>query len=298
MSKLKRALVIGAGYIGFPLACRLRDLGYDVTGWVASEASVVALRNVGLSIICDDVANESSWEEARRMEKEKGEWNIIYYAVSTSRGGLEAYERVHHKGLSYALELSCERFIYTSSTSVYGQNSGEWVNEDTPVHPLSPASRILAQAEEEVLAKKGIVARLSAIYGPERGFLFQQWMRGEAVIHGDGSRWLNQIHRDDIITALIHLLTLHLEERQGELFNVTDNEPVQLIHFYQWLSNTFSRPMPPFASDQSLKNCASKRALTNKRVSNIRLRAAGWRPIYPTFKEGYRSLSESLKSIL
>ena len=274
-------LVIGAGYIGLPLACALSRLGYDVTGWVASEASAKALRKEGLTAICADVADPSAWQDARLQQN----WHAVYYCVSSSRGGVEAYERVYRQGLSFALELPARRFIYTSSTSVYGQTSGEWVDEKTPVMPLSPTSRILAEAEERVLTKGGTVARLAAIYGPGRGFLFQQWMRGEAVIEGDGARWLNQIHRDDIVRALTHLLTLKQAGDTPALFNVTDNEPVRLIDFYHGLSERFKRPMPPFGTAH--ETSSSKRAQTNKRVSNARLRATGWQPLYPTFREGF-----------
>ena len=171
------------------------------------------------------------------------------------------------------------RLIFVSSTSVYGQTQGEAVTEKSPAEPVSETSRILREAEEAALAAKAIVVRSSGIYGPGRSVLFEKFSRDEAVIEGDGLRWINQIHRRDLVAALLHLAEVG---RPGQIYNATDDIPVTYRDFYAWCGEFLGKPMPPFGP----VNLERKRGLTNKRVTNAKLRATGWSPFYPSFREG------------
>ena len=112
-----------------------------------------------------------------------------------------------------------------------------------------------------------VVLRVAGIYGPERGHLFQQYLRGEARLAGEGSRLINMIHRDDVVGAAIAAL-----ERAplGEIYNVADDEPVTQREFFAWLTDELRGPMPPPATDE--ENSRRKRGLTNNRVANRKLR--------------------------
>jgi nucleoside-diphosphate-sugar epimerase len=174
-----------------------------------------------------------------------------------------------------------------SSTSVYGQTDGSWVDETSPAEPGSEKGRILVEGERLLLATAteipAVILRASGIYGPERGHLFQQYLRGEASISGDPQRWLNMIHRDDLAGAIIAACE---HGRAGEVYNATDDEPVTLIDFFQWLANELKRTLPPAAEIATTR----KRAVTNKRISNAKLkRELRYTFRYPTFKEGYRA---------
>src|SRR4030095_14292846 len=126
------------------------------------------------------------------------------------------------------------KYIFTSSTSVYGQNDGGVVTEKRPAEPASATSRILVEAENllrqahQQSSFPAIIARLSGIYGPGRGYLFQQFLRGEAKIVGEGARYLNMIHLDDVIGGLIAVLE---KGRAGEVYNVTDDLSVTELDF-------------------------------------------------------------------
>ena len=90
------------------------------------------------------------------------------------------------------------RTVYTGSTSVYAQTDGAWVDESSPAEPDRETGHILRETEAIVLAAHGgTVARLAGIYGPGRSVLLRKFLASEAVIEGDGLRWLNQIQRDD-----------------------------------------------------------------------------------------------------
>jgi nucleoside-diphosphate-sugar epimerase len=124
---------------------------------------------------------------------------------------------------------------------------------------------------------------VAGIYGPDRGHAFLQYLRDEAKIAGRGERWLNMIHRDDVVGAIIAALQ---SGRPGEIYNVSDDEPVPQIHFFRWLSETLGKNMPPFVPESAAG--ASKRGSTNKKVMNRKLRMElGYQLRYPTFRQGY-----------
>lgn len=268
-----KILVAGAGYIGLPLAQELLKQNHDVTGWVNSEGSREKLFKAGLNVIQADISKEDSWNNFSE------EWDAVIYCVSSSRGGVEAYRAVHEQGLALALETQPSIFIYTSSTSVYGQKDGSVVDENSPTEPESPTSQMLVQAEKEVLKNGGMVARLAGIYGPERQHLIQKIQRGETM----EDRWLNQIHRDDAVNALKFLL----EHPTEGVFNVCDNEPVLWSDFCKWTCEKLQLPLPTQLSSSEKPR---KRGKTNKRVSNEKLKSLDWQSFFPSYREGYSSI--------
>jgi nucleoside-diphosphate-sugar epimerase len=188
-----------------------------------------------------------------------------------------------------------KKFIYTSSTSVYGQNDGSVVTEKSPVEPEAETAKVLVEAETCLLAKDGsrgrsphlknpaVILRVAGIYGPERGHWFRQFLRGEACIEGDGSRCLNMIHRDDVVGCIIAALK---NGRAGEIYNAVDDEPVRQIDFIRWLVATLGKPLPPSVSEDV--GIARKRGATNKRVSNHKLKTElGYQFQHPDFRSGY-----------
>ena len=113
--------------------------------------------------------------------------------------------------------------IFTGSTAVYAQTSGDVVTEESPAEPHRETGKILLDAEKIVLRCGGAVARLAGIYGPGRSVLLQKFFSGEAVIEGDGRRWINQAHRDDIASALLAIV----EQNARGIFNIADDQPLQ-----------------------------------------------------------------------
>jgi nucleoside-diphosphate-sugar epimerase len=277
-----RTLIVGAGYVGGAYAHSLKSRGENILCWVSSEASRQRWVEQGFECFAGDVASEENWEEISSLKFDR-----VLFCVSTSGGGAEAYLQIHQTGLDLALKYSSpeSKFIYTSSTSVYGQSHGELVDEDSPTQPSSETGKILVEAEKKVLRHGGVVLRLSGIYGPGRGVLFQKMMEGTATIDQvfKGENWINQIHLTDILGAIDFI---DQREWKSDVYNVTDDEPVKKIDFFKWISATFDKQMPPFTDEKGVK----KRGLTNKRVSNEKLRIEGWKMIYPTYKTGYLDL--------
>lgn len=278
-------LIIGCGYVGLPLARRLRGHGHQVDGWVRSAESAQDLAGEPLAeIIAGSVADETVWQGLTKN------YEAVIHCASSGGRGEAGYEEVFGQGARMMnRHQSGARRLFISSTSVYGQNTGEVVTEESPTEPASPTSRILRRAEQEVLAAGALVLRPSGIYGPGRAVLFEKLKRGEAIIEGAGGRWINQVHRHDLVEAVAFLLQAGTP---GEIYNVTDDCPVSYLDYYRWCSAFLRLPMPPHGPIHLHR----KRGLTNKRVSNAKLRTLGWQPQFPSFREGLTTGQDNIYS--
>lgn len=282
-----RVLIVGCGYVGVPLGAELVKLGHEVFGLRRSADGDADLAAAGIQPVTGDVTR------AEDLARLPGPFDWVVNTVSSSKGGEEEYRRVYLEGTRNLIEwlapMAIKKYVYTSSTSVYGQTDGSVVKETSPTEPAGPTSRLLVETEQLLLEAArlrkfpAVILRVAGIYGPERGHLFQQYLRGEARIAGKGERIINMIHREDVANAITAALK---SGRAGEIYNAADDEPVAQIHFFRWLSETLGKWMPPFATDE--ENAARKRGLTNKKVSNRRLKMElGVALKYPTFRQGY-----------
>jgi nucleoside-diphosphate-sugar epimerase len=170
------------------------------------------------------------------------------------------------------------------------------VDEQSSAVGASETSKVLVETEmllREMGREKhfpALILRASGIYGPGRGHLFQQFVKGEATIAGNGERRINMIHRDDLAGAIVAALE---RGRNGEIYNASDDEPVSQLDFFKWLAQELKRPLPPVRSDEDVMR---KRGVTNKRVSNSKLKLElGYAFTFPTYREGYR---EEIRKVL
>lgn len=281
-----RVLILGCGYLGVRVGELLRASGHEVWGTRRSPESATELESVGIRPVIFDFGVPESLKQL----PDGVEW--IVHCASTGRGGADAYRLVFDQGLRmvelWMRNQPLQKFVFTSSTSVYGQVDGSWVDEDSPVSPEPEGARILVQAELHARSLQGlgaVVLRLAGLYGAGRGHLLQQLLRREARVEGTGQRWLNMVHREDAARAVV----LALEQApRGEVYNVADNEPVAQVEFLRWLADKTGNPMPQRAEPAS-GSPRTKRARTHKRVSNRKLRETlGWVLRYPSYREGYR----------
>jgi nucleoside-diphosphate-sugar epimerase len=279
-----RILIIGCGYVGLRLGQLLAQSGHSVFGLRRNAQADSELRDSSITPIHGDITDPSTLTELQ------GSFDVVVNLVSSSKGGAEEYRQVYLEGTRHIirwLTTSQPRaYLYTSSTSVYAQADGSWVTEVSSAHPDSATSQILLETERELLTAHrssgfpAIILRASGIYGPGRGHLFKQFVRGEATLREDGSHWINMIHVEDLAAAIAHLID---HGQPGEIYNATDDEPVTQREFLHWLSERLHRPVPPHAPADPNR----KRGLTNKRVSNSKLKSTGFQFTYPTFREGY-----------
>ncbi len=244
------------------------------------------LRAVGIQPLIGDVTRP----ETLVMLPCDFDWVVNCVAAG---GDPENYRQTYLQGtrnlIDWLAKNPPKKFVYTSSTSVYGQNDGLAVKETSPAEPLAETSRILVETEKTLLVAvaerqfPAVILRVAGIYGPDRGHRFKQFMNDAAQIDGEGSRYMNMIHRDDLIGCIIAALK---NGRAGEIYNAVDDEPVSQLHFFQWLAQAVDKPLPPSMPEDS--NVDRRRGVTNKRVSNRKLKMElGHLFKHPTFRQGY-----------
>ena len=274
-----RVLVAGCGYVGCGVARELAALGWEVTALTRSLASAQALQGEPFRALACDIGDPSALAGL-------GSFDAVVACASSGHGDAGAYRRIYLEGTQHLLAaFPSARLLFTGSTSVYAQTDGTVVTEESPAQPELETGRILRAAEAVTLAAGGIVARLAGIYGPGRWALLKKFLSGAAVIEGEGARWINQIHRADAASALVFLLT---HPAPAGIYNVADDRPTTQRELYAAFAEHFALPLPP----QGLLQAPRKRAWTLKQVSNVKLRALGWAPLYPSFREALRAIPQ------
>ncbi len=277
---MKTLLVIGAGYIGAELVRQARLSGWKVYPVTKSGEN---------GSIKADVTSQDC---LKCLKENASKIDVIIHCASSGRGGVEAYQAVFYNGVKNLSEVFEDvPLIFVSSTSVYTQTAGEVVTEESETNPIRETGEILLSAENIVMKKCGVVARLAGIYGPKRSVLLKKLLNQTAMIEEDGKRLINQIHRDDAASALFFLANKLIDkEISGERYNVSDSHPRSQLETYEGLCGILNLPLPP----RGERDLNRKRGWTHKAVSNEKLISLGWKPQYPDFLESAESISNTL----
>ncbi len=275
----KRVVFAGCGFLGDVAAGLFLENGWRVLGLCATLETAARLASRPFPVRVADIS---------RPLQAPGGWScpdLVIHCASSGGGDAADYRAVYRDGLANLIEaFAPSRVIFTGSTSVYDQQNGETVDEESPTRPQRETAKVLLEAESLALEAGGIVARLAGIYGPGRSMFLRKFASGSAVLEAGGERFLNLIHRDDAAKALLHLADPLIPPG---LYNVCDNHPPTQRELYGWISGFFEKPMPP----EGPVDPQRKRGLNNKRVSNQKLRSTGWAPNYPSFRDALPSLA-------
>ena len=281
-------LIIGCGYTGCELARRAHSQGIPVWGTTRSEARVETIQGSG----AEPLIFEAGKTPLPEMLREKVD--TVVDTVGPPWSGepdstgliLEALE-----------EFSISRFVYLSSTSVYGDCGGEWVDEDTPCTPTGPAGKRRVAVEELLQTHQNrlptIIARLPGIYGPGRSVL-ERIRTGRFRMVGEEGPFSNRIHVEDLASAL---WALCLRGRVGETYLLTDDEPQRLRVVSQYAADLLGVDLPaPLEMEYARETipASSLSMLTDsKRLSNKKMkRELGIALRYPTYREGLPPLCD------
>ena len=267
-----KILIAGCGDVGNALATRL--LADDCEVW-GVRRRVEALAE-GVQPWRIDLTDPGSFDTPPAA------FDFVFYTASADRRDEEHYRAVYVDGLRDLLgalrtaRCPLRRVFFTSSTAVYGQNDGAWVDEDSATEPPRFNGRVLLEAEAILrdAPETGINVRLSGIYGPGRTRLVRKVWEGEATAT-DG--WTNRIHVEDCAGALHHLMRI---ADPKALYLGSDNQPVTTATVVTWLSAELGVATPPPAETERF----------NKRCRNARLRETGYRFEHPSFRDGYRPI--------
>ncbi len=285
-------LLCGHGYLGQAVSRDFLAAGWTVTavsregGCPGSGQAVAAAAR--REPFREHAADLASRESIRHLAASVDRPDFIVHCASSGRGGPEAYRAVYLDGCHHLIAaFPGIPLLFTSSTSVYAQTDGSVVTEESPAEPDRETGRILRETEDLVLDQDGIVFRLAGIYGPHRSVILKKFLAGESVIEEDGRRFLNQIHRDDAASAILHAATAPLP---SGIYNLADSTPRSQLDTFKALAGLFARPIPPTAP----RDLNRKRGWTHKQVCNDKLRATGWEPRHPDFLEAARTIASTL----
>ncbi len=281
-------LIVGCGYVGAALGTKLAGQGHLVRGMRRNPESLPE----SIEPVRADV-----------HDKDLGDLlpdglDFIFYTLSSGGGGEAGYRAAYADGpknLLKAIDKKGERpgrIFFTSSTAVYAQTDGGPVDEESPALPVHYAGRTLLEGERAFLESghPATILRLSGIYGPGRTRLIDAVRAGQAEVHEGPPRFTNRIHRDDCAGVLAHLMKM---DAPDEVYVGVDDEPADRRKVLNWLAERLGVPQPRVAGDGE---APSARAATNKRCSNARLKASGYRFLYPSYREGYAEMIAEMET--
>ncbi len=274
-------LILGCGDLGQRLAERLPEDRYRVVGVRRSPpADTPSLTYRRSDLSQPDALRQLLAEPA----------DIIVITMTPDERSDAGYRRAYVDTCMQlvsalkAQQQSPTLLLFVSSTGVYGQQDGSWVDETSPTQPESFSGQRLLEAEA-IIRGSGFphcIVRFSGIYGPGRTRLIEQVRQGRAVL---SAAFTNRIHADDCAGVLAHLIDKACRGDEWEsLYLATDSTPAPMAEVVNWLAMQLKVDRAVFAPDQ----IDSERG--NKRCANQRLLNSGYRLRYPGYQQGYSVL--------
>jgi len=274
-------LIAGCGDVGSRLAGRLLPAAWNVYGLRRD----VALLPSGIRPVAGDLQAQQcplTWPQ-ESLE-------YLVYCAAASQHDEAGYRAAYVDGLRHVLDWLAQhgqqpkRLLFVSSSSVYGQQDGEWIDEGSPAETEGYSGRVMREAEQLAL-RSGIpatVVRLTGIYGPGREWLLNQVRQGYRV-QAEPPLYANRIHAEDAAGLLAFLLQADARGlRLDDFYLGVDDAPAPLAEVVDWLRDYLG--VTEWAEAATLRRAGSKRC------SNARARALGWAPQYPSYREGYAAV--------
>ncbi|MDD1016130.1 NAD-dependent epimerase/dehydratase family protein [Pseudomonas rubra] len=274
-------LIVGCGDVGGRLAKQLLASGWPVSGLRRSVGQLPE----GVVAIAADL-NDKRCPDAWPVDAP----DYLIYCVAASQHDEAGYQAAYVEGLRTVLSWLAERrqtprrLLFVSSSSVYAQKNGEWIDEGAAVEPEGYSGTVMLEAEQLALASgiPSTVVRLTGIYGPGREWLLSQVRQGYRVTE-EPPLYGNRIHAEDAAGLLAFLLKADLQGKALENCYIgVDDAPAPLFDVVAWLREYMG--VTQWSEQERVRRTGSKRC------SNARARALGWVPQYPSYKEGYAAI--------
>ena len=272
----QRVLLAGCGDLGLRVAQRLRARGDAV--W-ALRRRPLASDDSGIHWLRADLTDAAS------LRALPAGLTQLVYLPTPDRRDEAAYRATFVDGLRHVLaaagSASLQRVLLVSSSAVYGEHDGAWVDEDTPAAPLGFNGQLLLAAEQLLSAQPvpAIALRLAGLYGPGRPQLFERLRAGQLRVPRTQRHWANRMHTDDAAAAIAHLLAL---ADPLPCYLGVDSTPLPLDQLYDALARLIGAEPPPDGPPPA--------GIGSKRLSNARLRASGFALRWPDARDGYAAL--------
>jgi len=281
----KTLMIAGCGDVGSRLGQQLSAVGWTVYGLRRTVAQLPA----GIVPVAGDLQLDTcpaAWPSESL--------DYLVYCAAATQHDEDGYRAAYVDGLRRVLGWLAQhgqrpkRVLFVSSSGVYGQQQGEWVDETSSADAQGYSGRIMLQAEELAL-NSGLpasVVRLTGIYGPGREWLLGQVRQGYRVAT-EPPLYGNRIHADDAAGLLAYLLQADARGvALDDCYIGVDDEPAPLHEVVAWLREQLG--VSHWAAESTVRRAGSKRC------SNARAKALGWTPRYASYREGYSAILQQL----
>ncbi|HSW12983.1 MAG TPA: NAD-dependent epimerase/dehydratase family protein [Solimonas sp.] len=230
----RQALIVGCGDIGQRVATRLQAMGREVTAIVRSAPSAAALREQGLAVVEADLDHEAPSLPTPLL---------FWFAPPPAEG--EGDPRLRRWLAAQA--SAPPRLVYISTSGVYGDCGGRWIDEDEPLRPLSARALRRIDAEDALREyaashrSEVVILRVPGIYGPGR-LPRQRLQQGLPVVREAESPYTNRIHAEDLAQAALHAAAWG---GAGRAYNVADGNPTTMCDYFTRCAALLGLPPPP-----------------------------------------------------
>lgn len=279
---MAKILIVGAGDVGGRLACLLATEQHEV---YALRRQPVPLD--GVHLLSADVTR------AATLAKLPKDLDIVVFALSAGGGGEAAYQQVYLEGTRNVLtalqEQSLRHVFWLSSTGVYGECQGEWIDESTLAQPATATGKVLLAAERCVqsFSWPSTMVRLGGLYGPGRHRLLR-WVESGKAVQISPPSWSNRIHVADAAGFLAHLCTRAITGQPLlPLYLAVDDAPTPQAEVLMWLAEQMHLPAPPALTVDA--------STQGKRIRNLSLRETGYQLMFADYRVGYTHVLQQAK---
>jgi nucleoside-diphosphate-sugar epimerase len=298
----QRLVIFGCGYLGERVVGRTLQEGLEITALTRNAGQAEVLRRMGVRRVVVAELQSDAWHS----EVDPGS-ELILNCVSSAGGGWDGYRASYLEGMKSILGWLAAggsgsgTLVFTSSTSVYAQTDGSWVDEASSADGASEGARILLEAERLLESRprgvgRAFVLRLGGIYGPGRHYLIERAMNQEFQAEEGDEIFLNSIRVEDAAAAVWSAFGAP-DGIEGGTFNIVDDRPAPKGEIVGWLREEMGRRGLAFSATSSDAAGRGRRrsGRTNRRISNARAKGElGWRPSFPDYRAGYGALLEAL----
>lgn len=274
MKTTRRVLIAGCGDVGTALGAALSNAGQRVFGLRRRAHDLPP----PIAPIPADLLDPAS------LRALPDDLDAVVYAAAPGARDEAAYRAVYDLGVRNLLDAidrrdAVSRVLLISSTSVYGQRKGEWVDESSETSGQGLARHLLAgERRVRAFSPRAVILRCSGIYGPGRERLLARVKAGAR--YGEPSPFTNRIHRDDVARAAAHVLRM---EDPPALLLASDCEPARERDVLRFVAGLVGAPEPVSSGAPDARG-------EGRRVSSEMLRKTGFAFRYSTYREGYSAL--------
>lgn len=285
-------VILGCGYIGRRLAHHYLDRGGAVVGVTRSAQSAAALRTEGIPALVLDLAQDLGADDLAALPLVGTQ--VFHLAPPPESGTLDLHTR--HLIAAFAQAGDPSRVVYISTTGVYGDCGGAWVDEDRPAHPQADRALRRRDAEQTLgrwrtsTGSALVTLRVAGIYGPGR-LPLERIRAGLPLVQPEEAPWSNRIHADDLVAACIAAMDRGAD---GAVYNACDGDPSTMTDYFFQVADAAGLPRPPVIPLAKAEGAVSAGMLSylreSRRLSNRRLvEGLGVKLRYPTLTQGLPS---------